>query len=657
MKNLSIDIETYSSVDIRTGGAYKYALSPDFEILLFGYSVDFGSVNVVDLTAGEAIPADIVSALADPEVIKHAYNAAFEWWCLNQAGYNTPLASWHCTMIHALYLGYPAGLKATGRALGLSDEELKSSTGTLLINYFCKPRKPTKGDKRTRNLPGNAPEKWATFIAYNRQDVVAEMAIFRRLEAYPVPEYVQKGWVTDVHMNAYGMAVDMGVVDGALSVSDTVTSETLKRMQDITKIENPNSGSQLMEWLESQNAPLPNLRKVTVEKALEGDLPDQVRKVLRLKQRISKTSIKKYAAMREAGCGDGRIRGLLQYYGSHTGRWAGRLVQVQNLPRVYMRPGMLDLARSLVKEEKIDQIETIFGDVPDTLSQLIRTALAPGEGKTVIVADFSAIEARVVAWLAGETWRQEAFAAGKDIYCESASQMFGVPVEKHGINGELRQTGKVAELALGYQGWTGAMIQFGALDKGLTEGQLPEIILSWRAASPHIVEMWKSYENAALYTLETGEPVETNRMTFLRIQDPVYGFKYLTIELPSGRKLYYPDAHIDINDKGRKATFYKVQTGTAWSDVGTYGGKLTENITQATARDCLQEAIWRITELDPDHLKIVAHVHDEVICEYDGDNPEEAYNRMVEAMCAPISWAPGLLLTADGYVSDYYKKD
>jgi len=680
MKHLSIDIETYSSVDIKSGGAYKYALSPDFEILLFGYSVDFGPAKVVDLASGEAIPKEITDALLDPDVIKHAYNAAFEWWCLSVGWMKlVPTAAikwakqWHCTMLHAMYLGYPAGLKMTGKALDLSEEQLKSSTGTLLINYFCKPCKPTKRNGgRTRNRRFDdtpSAEKWEQFKSYNRQDVEAEMAIYHRLAAFPVPEDVQEDWVTDLEINSRGFMVDDQLVDGALEIHEALQDELIDEMIDITELNNPNSNFQLAGWLELKGHDLPNLQKATVEAELEkDDLDWDVRRVLELKQELAKTSVKKYTAMKAAECGDSRVRGLLQFYGGNrTGRWAGRLVQVQNLPRVSMSAEMLDLARGLVKKKDKDSIELIYGSVSDTLSQLIRTAFIPepwlafhdGElmdvpvsGK-IVVADFSAIEARVIAWLAQETWRQQAFKDGKDIYCASASQMFHVPVEKHGVNGELRQKGKVAELALGYQGWTGAMIRMGALDKGLTEEELPGIVLAWREASPHIVSMWKDYNNAAMYAVRTKTEAMTHWCTFRCEQDPVYGLAYLTVQLPSGRKLFYPDPQMKLNDRNEEAVHYMSLENHQWVQRSLYGGLLTENITQATARDCLQLAINRVKDFG----SIVAHVHDEIICEYAGEDPEGMYHRMVEAMSEPVDWAPGLILSADGFISDYYTKE
>ena len=665
MKHLNIDIETYSSVDIKSGGAYKYALSPDFEILLFSYAEDFGEVKLVDMASGEKIPKEITDALMDPKVIKHAYNAAFEWWCLSVGWMKlVPDAAikwaeqWHCTMLHALYCGYPAGLKLTGKALGLTDDQLKSSTGTLLINYFCKPCKPTKRNGgRTRNRRFDdtpSAEKWEQFKAYNRQDVYAEMAIEQKLAAFPVPDDVQDGWVTDLSINSFGFKVDREVVDGAIAISDANTMETMERLKALTGLENPNSNVQLGKWLMEQGHPLPDLQKGTVADALTWDLPDNIKTVLELRQETAKTSVKKYQAMDAAMCGDGRVRGLLQYYGANrTGRWAGRLVQVQNLPRVYLDPAMLDIARELVKKKDNAALELIYGNVPDTLSQLIRTAFTADGGK-IIVADFSAIEARVIAWLAGERWRQEAFKEGKDIYCASASQMFGVPVEKHGINGDLRQKGKVAELALGYQGWTGAMIRMGAIENGLKEDELPGIVLAWRQASPNIVSMWTEYNTAALYAIRTGMEKTVHWCTFRHEQDPVYGRDFLTVQLPSGRKLFYPEPKIKPNDRNEEAVHYMSLENHQWVERSLYGGLITENITQAIARDCLQVAIDRLRKLP---VKIVAHVHDEVICEYHGDDPEGTYSWMVGVMSEAIPWAPGLILDADGFVSDYYKKD
>lgn len=661
MKHLSIDIETFSSVDIQKGGAYKYALSPDFCVLLFGYSVDFGPVQVVDFTKGEKLPQEIANALMDENVIKHAYNAAFEWWCLSTGWMKlVPDAAikwanqWHCTMLHANYAGYPGGLKQTGVALGMPQDKLKSAAGTRLITLFCTP------DKKTGEIhkPEEYPEKWEQFIEYNRQDVVSEMAIEQKLSAFPVPDEIQRQWIKDLEVNMYGFRLDTDFVDAAISITEEYTHDLKKEAKGITGIANPGSIQQLTAWMAERGIETADLRKETVEKIIEdGSTPADVRRVLEIRQETSLAALKKYPAMREAVCEDGRVRGLLQFYGANrTGRWAGRLVQVQNLPRVYMDGEMLDMARELVKAGNAKGIEMLFGSLGDTLKQLVRTAFCPDAGKKIVVADFSAIEARVIAWLAEEGWRQEAFKNGEDIYCASASQMFGVPVVKHGVNGHLRQRGKVAELALGYQGWTNAMIRMGALENGLTEEELPGIVLAWREASPHIVEMWKQFNNASLYTVRTGQPGKVHKCTFSLEQDPIYGLDALSITLPSGRKIFYPQVTVEKNDRNEDAVHYMSLENYQWVKRSLYGGLITENITQATARDCLQVAIDRIAELDP-RCRIAAHVHDEVICEYSGEHPDIMYKKVVAAMSEPIDWAPGLLLSADGFISDYYKKD
>ena len=657
-KHLSIDIETKSSVDIGKAGAYKYAQSPDFGILLFAYSLDDSPVRVVDLACGEKIPETIRLALMDPAVTKHAYNAAFEWYCLNRAGYQTPLEQWKCTMAHGLYCGYTAGLDATGKAIGLPQEKQKLATGKALIKYFCTPCKATKANGgRTWNLPEHAPEKWELFKEYCGQDVVTEKAILRRLEMFPMPEEEEKLWQMDVRMNAYGVRVDTGLIGGALSIHERSTEELSRKAAAITGLSNPNSTAQLLGWLRGQGTELPDLRKETVAETLDNpeNLPEEVKTVLEIRQQLGKTSIKKYEAMKAACCLDERVRGLTQYYGANrTGRWAGRMVQMQNLPRNYLKT--LDYARKLVKAGNYEGVKALYGNVPDTLSQLIRTAFIPSEGHKFVVADFSAIEARVIAWLAGEQWVNEVFATHGKIYEATASQMFGVPVEKI-VKGNpeysLRQKGKVATLALGYQGGVNSLISMGALGMGLTEEELPEIVDRWRQANPRIVDLWYQVGNAALAVMESAQPQAVHGLVFALEGDLLYGQSFLTVRLPSGRKLFYPKPFLKENQFGRPAVHYYTvgQQTRKWEVASTYGGKMVENIVQAIARDCLAETLKRI---DARGLQVVFHVHDEVII----DAPmETTVEEICGLMAEPIPWAPGLILRGAGFESSYYMKD
>lgn len=655
--HLSIDIETKSGVDISSAGSYKYAQSADFGILLFAYQWDEDPVKIVDLACGEEIPLEICMALNNPEVIKHAYNAVFEWYCLNMAGYETKLEQWRCTMVHGLYCGYTAGLAATGKAIGLPQDKQKLSVGKALIRYFCVPCKPTKSNgNRTWNLPKHAPEKWELFKEYCIQDVVTERAILRRLEQYPMPEDEIKLWQMDVMMNAYGVRVDRALIEGALRVDGISTERLTDKAIAITGLQNPNSTAQLLSWLESQGANLDNMQKATVEDALQReDLPENAREVLKIRQQLGKTSIKKYVAMQTAKGADDRVRGLTQYYGANrTGRWAGRMVQMQNLPRNYLKT--LDEARTLVKNQNYDGVQMIYGNVPDTLSQLIRTAFIPSEGNKFIVADFSAIEARVIAWLAGEQWVNEVFATHGKIYEATASQMFGVPVEKITKGNpeySLRQKGKVATLALGYQGGTNSLISMGALRMGLTEEELPDIVSRWRNANPRIRDLWYAVEETALLVMQTAQPQAINGLIFALEGDLIYGQCFLTVQLPSGRKLYYPKPFLRENQFGKMAVHYYTvgQQTKKWEVTSTYGGKMTENIVQAIARDCLAETLKRIQKRG---LQVVFHVHDEVIV----DAP---LNVTVEEICnlmgEPISWAPGLILKGAGFEHHYYMKD
>lgn len=655
--HLSIDIETKSSVDITKAGAYRYAQSEDFEILLFAYKYDEEDVRLVDLTVEERIPERILTALMNPNVVKHAYNAAFEWYCLNTAGYRTPLEQWNCTMIHGLYCGYTAGLDATGKAIGLPQDKQKLSTGKALIRYFCTPCKPTKSNGgRSWNLPKHAPEKWELFREYCKQDVVTENEILKRLQAFPVPKEEQRLWRMDILMNAYGVRVDTNLIAGALAIDSHSTECLTAEAFRITGLANPNSATQLQQWLSGKDVDVPNLQKATVEEYLQReDLPDDARKILEIRQQLGKTSIKKYVAMDTAKGADDRVRGLTQFYGANrTGRWAGRLVQLQNLPRNYLKT--LDYARNLVKDKNYDGIKLLYGNVPDTLSQLIRTAFIPSDGNKFVVADFSAIEARVIAWLAGEQWVNEVFATHGKIYEATASQMFHVPIEKIAKGNpeySLRQKGKVATLALGYQGGTAALIAMGALNMGLTEEELPDIVQRWRSANPRIRDLWYAVEQAALTTMQTAQPQGIYGLIFRYEGDLVYGQSFLTVQLPSGRKLFYPKPFLQENQFGKMAIHYYTvgQQTRKWEVASTYGGKMTENIVQAIARDCLAETLKRIDRMG---LQVVFHVHDEVII----DAPVSiTVDEICDLMAEPIPWAPGLILKGAGFESDYYMKD
>lgn len=658
MHHLSIDIETKSSAEIGKTGLYRYAQDKDFEVLLFAFKLDGSPVEIVDLAMGERIPADILKCLESPEVVKHAYNAAFEWYCLNQAGYRTPLTQWRCTMIHGLYCGYTAGLDATGKAMGLPQDKQKLTTGKALIRYFCMPCKPTKSNGgRTWNLPRHAPEKWKLFKEYCKQDVVTENEILNRLSAFPVPEEEEKLWQMDVKMNAFGVRVDTELIEGALAIDDISTQKLTDEAYQITRLDNPNSPGQLQQWLKAcEGVEIPNMQKATVENALKReDLPDEARRVLEIRQQLGKTSVKKYTAMETAKCKDDRIRGLTQFYGANrTGRWAGRLVQLQNLPRNYLKT--LDYARNLVKSQNYEGVRLLYGNVPDTLSQLIRTAFIPSVGCKFVVADFSAIEARVIAWLAGEQWVNEVFATHGKIYEATASQMFHVPIEKI-VKGNpeysLRQKGKVATLALGYQGGTSALIAMGALNMGLTEEELPDIVSRWRNANPRIRDLWYTVEETALAAMTTAEPQAIRGLIFRLEGDLIYGQSFLTVQLPSGRKLFYPKPFLQENRFGKMAIHYYTvgQQTRKWEVDSTYGGKMTENIVQAIARDCLAETLRRIDHLG---LQVVFHVHDEVIIDAPVDVTVE---RICGLMAEPIPWAPGLILKGAGFESDYYMKD
>ena len=664
-RHLSIDIETRSSVDIGKAGAYKYAQSEDFEILLFAYQLDDSPVEVIDLASGEKIPALIISCLSNPFVIKHAYNAAFEWYCLNQAGYDTPLEQWRCTMAHGLYCGYTAGLDATGRAMGLPQDKQKLAAGKALIRYFCVPCKPTRSNGgRTWNQPWHDKDKWELFKNYCVQDVVTEREILKRLNAFPMPESEQRQWQMDARMNAYGVRVDTELIDGALYVDGISSQKLTDEAIMLTGLDNPNSGAQLIPWINarakrntSDPDVLTDMKKGTVAQVLEqkDTLPGDVRRMLEIRQQLGKTSIKKYVAMDMAKGEGSRVRGLTQYYGANrTGRWAGRLVQLQNLPRNYI--STLEFARKLAKQKNYNGLKLLYGNVPDTLSQLIRTAFIPSDGNKFVVADFSAIEARVIAWLAGEQWVNEVFATHGKIYEATAAQMFHVPIEKI-VKGnpeyDLRQKGKVATLALGYQGGTAALIAMGALQMGLSEEELPDIVARWRQANPRIKDLWYAVEQAALTALETARAQAIYGLIFALEGDLVYGQSFLTVRLPSGRKLFYPKPFLKENQFGKMAVHYYTvgQQTRKWEAASTYGGKMTENIVQAIARDCLAVTLERIYAKG---LNVVFHVHDEVII----DAPAQT---QVDEICGlmgePIPWAPGLLLKGEGFESYYYRKD
>lgn len=666
MKNLSIDIETYSDIDLKKAGLYKYVQSPQFQIILFAYRCDDEPVQTVDLAQGERIPFEIQLAMMNPKIIKRAYNAAFEWYCLSKYLQLKPetqtawLGQWRCTMLHGLYLGYPSGLAAIGEALKLPQDKKKMGVGQALIRYFCKPCKPTKANgSRTRNLPKHEPEKWELFKEYCKQDVYSENSIWRMLSVFPVSEDVQKQWELDMRINANGVNLDRELIDGALHCNALITDELMNEATQLTGLRNPKSVAQLKKWLtEELSEDVNTLSKTKVAELLDRDLPSSdVGRVLEIRQELGKSSVSKYEAMETCICSDGRARGLLQFYGGNrTGRWAGRLIQVQNLPRNYIES--LDTARELVRKKNAEAIRLLYGNVPDTLSQLIRTAFIPSEGNKFVVADFSAIEARVIAWLAGEQWRLDVFNTHGKIYEASASSMFGVPIElikKGNPEYALRAKGKVAELALGYQGSAGALINMGALDMGLSEEELPDIVQRWRKANPRIKDLWYACENAALEVMTSGRRTGINQnIIFAREYDLNSGLDFFTVQLPSGRKLYYPHPFLAENDFGKQALhYYGVNQKTGkWGVIATYGGKLTENIVQAVARDCLAVTLER---LDAAGLQVVMHIHDEAVidCPKDKISVEKA----CELMGQPISWAEGLPLKAAGFESEYYMKD
>lgn len=646
MQTLSIDLETYSDQPLAKTGVYRYVESPDFEILLFAYSVDGGPVQQIDLACGEKIPSEILCALEDDKVTKWAFNANFERICLSRfLGYPTGAYlepdSWKCSMVWAAYMGLPLSLEGAGAVLGL--EKQKLAEGKDLIKYFCQPCAPTKTNgQRTRNLHKHAPDKWQAFKKYNIRDVETEMSIQARLLKYPVPDSVWEEYRLDQEINDRGVGLDMELVRQAIQMDGRSRSELTQAMKELTSLDNPNSVQQMKQWLADNGVETDTLGKKAVAELLKT-APPQLQKVLTLRQQLAKSSVKKYQAMETAICADDRARGMFQFYGANrTGRWAGRIIQMQNLPQNHLDD--LSEARGLVRAGGFDALEMLYEDVPDTLSQLIRTAFVPQENRKFIVADFSAIEARVIAWLAGEKWRQDVFAEGKDIYCASASQMFGVPVEKHGVNGHLRQKGKIAELALGYGGSVGALKAMGALEMGLSEDELPALVSAWRHANPKIVQFWWAVDRAVMDAVARRTTTKTHGIIFSARNGMLF------ITLPSGRSLSYVKPKIGENRFGGDCITYEGVGGTKkWERIDSYGPKFVENIVQATSRDILCYAMKTLR-----CCSIVMHIHDEVVIEAD--------RRMsLQAVCDQMGrtppWANGLQLRADGYETDFYKKD
>lgn len=658
MENLSIDLETFSSVNLGKCGVYKYAESEDFEILLFGYSVDGSEVQVVDLAQGETIPEVVLSALTDETVTKWAFNAQFERVCLSrylrdkginvnpgQTGKSEGLflnpSSWHCTMIWSATLGLPMSLENVGTVLGLDKQKLTS--GKNLIKYFCLPCNPTKvNGGRTRNKYFHDKEKWEQFKSYNKRDVEVEMSIQEKLSRFPVPDFLWQEFYLDQQINDRGIGIDPLFVESAIRLDQEVKTHLMDELKHITGLENPNSVLQMRSWLKEHGLEMESLGKKEVAKELKT-VSKELAEVLQLRQQLAKSSVKKYTAMKNAACMDYRERGMFRFYGANrTGRFAGRLVQLQNLPQNHL-PDLAE-ARSLVKQGNVEALEMLYEDIPDTLSQLIRTAFIPRTGLKFIVADFSAIEARVLAWLAGEKWRMRVFAEGKDIYCSSASQMFSVPVEKHGVNGHLRQKGKIAELALGYGGSVGALKAMGALDMGLREDELQPLVDAWRSSNPMVTTLWWDVDRAVKQCVHEHVSVRTHNIVF------TYKSGFLIIKLPSKRCLYYVKPRVEENKYGGESVTYEgVGSTKKWERLESYGPKFVENITQAIARDILLYAMQTLKE-----YRIVAHVHDEAIIEADKNTSVQS---VCELMGRTPPWAEGLVLRADGYECEFYKKD
>jgi len=646
MKTLSLDLETYSSADLNKTGVYRYAESPDFCILLFGYSVDGGDVKVVDIASGETVPEAILSALMDDTVEKWAFNSSFERVCLSRfIGLPTSeyldSTSWKCSMVWSAYMGLPLSLEGSGAVLGL--EKQKLSEGKDLIRFFCRPCKPTEANgQRTRNLPTDAPDKWLTFKAYNKRDVETELAIQAKLAKFPVLDEVWDEYHIDQEINDRGISVDMTMVREAIAIDSQSRERLMALMREMTELDNPNSVQQMKQWLSDNGLETDTLGKKAVKELLKT-APAPLGEVLSLRQQLAKSSVKKYQAMENAACADGRCRGMFQFYGANrTGRFAGRLVQLQNLPQNHLPD--LEEARALVRSGDYDALDMLYDSVPEVLSELIRTAFVPSSGNKFIVADFSAIEARVLSWFAGEDWRLKVFESGGDIYCASASQMFGVPVEKHGVNGHLRQKGKISELALGYGGSVGALKAMGALDMGLTEDELHPLVTAWRSANPNIVRFWLDVDRAVMRAVRE------------HINSEVRGIRFswqsgmLFITLPSGRKLTYIKPRIGMNQFGSDCVTYEgVGSTKQWERLESYGPKFVENITQATSRDILCYAMKTLR-----CCNIVAHIHDEVVIDADKRMSLEA---VCEQMGRTPPWAPGLKLRADGFECNFYKKD
>lgn len=646
MKTLSIDIETYSDIPLQKTGVYRYSGSPNFEILLFGYSIDSGPVQVVDLTCGEHIPKEVLAALEDDSVIKWAFNAAFERVCLSRyLGYPTgeylDPESWHCSMVWAATMGLPLSLEGVGAVLGL--EKQKLTEGKELIKYFCQPCLPTKANgQRTRNRPFHAPDKWELFKRYNARDVEAEMGIQQKLSKFPVPPQVWEEYDIDQEINDRGVCIDMELVEQAIDMDARSRQELTDAMKHMTALENPNSVQQMKQWLSDNGVETDSLGKKVVAELLKT-APPELAEVLTLRQQLAKSSVRKYQAMEKTVCSDSRARGMFMFYGANrTGRFSGRNIQLQNLPQNHL-PDLAE-ARALVRSGDFDAVKLLYEDVPDTLSQLIRTAFIPRDGAQFLVADFSAIEARVIAWFAGETWRQEVFAKGGDIYCASASQMFKVPVEKHGVNGHLRQKGKIAELALGYGGSVGALKAMGAIEMGLTEDELLPLVDAWRQSNPNIVKFWWAVDHAVMEAVRYKHTTTNYGLTFSCRSGMLF------ITLPSGRKLAYVKPKVGTNKFGGECITYEgIGSTKKWERLDSYGPKFVENIVQATARDILCYAMRTLR-----HCSIVMHIHDELVIEAD---PRMSLDVVCQQMARTPPWAKGLLLRADGYATPFYKKD